>query len=206
MSTAKSFAELFLCRKPRTLLDLPKLMEAVVDRITAPERQKMNSDKSARSRKFVIDQLVLVIVFRAYRKHKWARGTVLKATGIFMRLVKVSDQVWRRHVHQILDKNSLIDEEHFDALQHSEAVGTQPAQRLEAAPVNEVFNRKSSGAADNDMELRRDEAATVPRALAEYLARPLPSKPASSKYQTRSFKWAAPTGAEEERNMVRRVH
>ena len=102
-TTGVSPAELFMKRPLRSRLDL--LRPAVKSRVQAKQAdQKRYHDVHSKGRQFDIGQSVLVRNLRD--GPKWVSGTVIEQTGPVSYRVQVSDQIWRRHIDQILDYSS----------------------------------------------------------------------------------------------------
>ena len=89
-----------------THLDL--LKPSLQSRVRAKQAdQKNRHDFHSRDRSFNIGQSVLV---RNPRDGpKWIPGIVIEQTGPISYKVQVHDQIWRRHVDQLLDHNVVVE-------------------------------------------------------------------------------------------------
>ena len=98
-TTGVSPAELFLNRRPRTQLDM--LRPSARDQVFRRQiDQKKSHDRCCKAREFQVGQRVLVRNVRD--GPKWVLGEVCGMTGPLSYEVSVGDQVWRRHVEQLL--------------------------------------------------------------------------------------------------------
>lgn len=72
----------------------------------------------------------------------------------------VLDQLWKRHVNQLVQRNWLTDEEFFESTHTSKAAYNEPTRSPDA--VLDTPLQRSLEAATNGEGLRRFDAATVP--------------------------------------------
>ena len=98
-TTGVSPAELLFGRTLRTLLNLlrPDISTKVQDKQAS---QKQYHDKKSRDRHFQVGQSVLVENNKP--EPKWVVGTVVEKLGDISYRVQVGNQVWKRHVDQLL--------------------------------------------------------------------------------------------------------
>lgn len=143
----------------------------------------MNFDKAARSRQFVTYQLVVEKDCRAHCRLIWASGEFPKAIVTLLWLDRVFNRIRQRHVYQIVKSEFLTNGQHLDVFDLGRSWQRTDATLTDGA-VDEVLCRRSLEATDDDIDLRRSEAATVPSTPAEDLVRPLPSKSVLSENQT----------------------
>ena len=98
-TTGISPAELLFGRTLRTRLNLlkPDVFTKVLDK---QARQKQHHDKRSKERHFQVGESVLVENNKP--EPKWILGTVVEKLGDISYRVQVGDQVWKRHVNQLL--------------------------------------------------------------------------------------------------------
>ena len=98
-TTGVSPAELLFGRTLRTRLNLlrPDISTKVQDKQAS---QKQHHDKKSRDRHFQVGQSVLVENNKP--EPKWVVGTVVEKLGDISYRVQVGNQVWKRHVDQLL--------------------------------------------------------------------------------------------------------
>ena len=98
-TTGVSPAELLFGRTLRTRLNLlrPDVSTKVEDKQAS---QKQHHDKKSRERHFQVGQSVLVENNKP--EPKWVVGTVLEKLGNISYRVQVGNQIWKRHVDQML--------------------------------------------------------------------------------------------------------
>ncbi|CAF4178451.1 unnamed protein product [Rotaria sordida] len=100
-TTNLSPAELFLKRKPRTVLDLLRPSATDIS-MKARNRYKLNFDRHTKDRQFNIGDKVLVRDFRDNPNQvKWTPGVLIGRIGSRIWSVQISDKIWRRHENQI---------------------------------------------------------------------------------------------------------
>ena len=95
--TGVSPAELLFGWESTKSLLRPDVSTTVQDRQAS---YKQHHDKKSRERHFQLGQSVLVENNRP--EPKWVVGTVLEMLGDILYRVQVGTQVWKRHVHQLL--------------------------------------------------------------------------------------------------------
>ena len=109
-TTNLSPAELFLKRKPRTVLDLLR-PSATEMSMKARTRYKLNFDRHTKDRQFNIGDNVLV---RDYRNNsnqiKWTPGVLISRIGSRIWSVQIGDKIWRRHENQIKSRSYSYDD------------------------------------------------------------------------------------------------
>jgi len=100
-TTNLSPAELFLKRKPRTVLDLLRPSATEIS-MKARTRYKLNFDRHTKDRQFNIGDNVLVRDFRNNPNQiKWTPGVLISPIGSRIWSVQIGDKIWRRHENQI---------------------------------------------------------------------------------------------------------
>ena len=98
-TTGQSPAELLFHRTLRTRLSLlkPSMYNTVMQSQAA---QKEQHDKKGRERQFEVNQQVLIE--NQKKNPKWISGVVVEKLGPLSYKVKVGNEIWRRHIDQLL--------------------------------------------------------------------------------------------------------
>lgn len=140
-STQRSPAELFLGRKPATVLDRMK-PDVMGNMDHATLKQKMNHDRHTRERSFAPDDTVWT---RRGLDEMWKAGVVKRRTGELSYVVEVDGRPQRYHadhmrMRQTNDDNQVYDSEH-DSCDEEDDIQLNPSDTTKQPVVQTVTTR-----------------------------------------------------------------
>ena len=169
VTTGVSPAELFLGHCIRTRLDI--LRPDISAQLTQQQAtQKNTHDRCSRERQFDVGQSVLVENVRG--TPKWILGTIVEKTGPISYRVQVGDQLWRRHIDQLLEATDSFCSDSQEHTEESDEYGfvlpneEQRTQNLE--PQSRTTSEVDSQNTSNSYGLLPQESKEATRQVGPY--------------------------------------